>query len=154
MSGIKKNAAAFVSETCRGRLFIMLSPKAQLSLRNAKEYFREHLDVGDYYAEGQKVKGEWFGAGAEKLGLNGPVKEAEFLALCEGLHPVTGEQLTARKNSREAFPPSVHCWESRVTERSWREWPARPRWERAGGRIAAKEHSGMRRRFRCPRSPS
>jgi conjugative relaxase-like TrwC/TraI family protein len=77
----------------------MLSPKAQLSLRNAKEYFREHLDVGDYYAEGQKVKGEWFGLGAEKLGLKGVVKETEFLALCEGLHPVTGEQLTARKNS-------------------------------------------------------
>ncbi len=99
MSGIKKNAAAFVSETCRGRLFTMLSPKAQLSLRNAKEYFREHLDVGDYYAEGQKVKGEWFGLGAEKLGLKGVVKETEFLALCEGLYPMTGEQLTARKNS-------------------------------------------------------
>jgi conjugative relaxase-like TrwC/TraI family protein len=73
-------------------------------LRNAKEYFREHLAVGDYYAEGRQVSGEWFGLGAERLGLKGTVGEAEFLALCEGLHPVTGEQLTARKNStrREA----------------------------------------------------
>lgn len=77
----------------------MLSPKAQLNLKSAKEYFREHLDVGDYYAEGQKVKGEWFGIGAEKLGLKGVVKEAEFIALCDGLHPQTGEQLTVRKNT-------------------------------------------------------
>ena len=77
----------------------MLSPKPQLSLRNAKEYFREHLAVGDYYSAGQKVAGEWFGLAAEKLGLKGMVKEADFLALCEGLNPATGEWLTLRKNS-------------------------------------------------------
>src|SRR5260370_36904446 len=77
----------------------MLTPKAQLSLRNAKEYFREHLSVGDYYAQGQKISGQWIGEGAEKLGLKGTVKEADFLALCEGLNPATGERLTARKNS-------------------------------------------------------
>ena len=77
----------------------MLSPKPQLSLRNAKEYFREHLAVGDYYSAGQKVAGEWFGLAAEKLGLKGTVKEAAFLALCEGLNPATGEWLTLRKNS-------------------------------------------------------
>jgi len=78
----------------------MLSPKPQLSLRNAKEYFREHLSAGDYYAEGQKVTGEWFGEGAKMLGLNGAVKESDFLALCEGLNPATGQRLTARKNSQ------------------------------------------------------
>lgn len=78
----------------------MLSPKPQLSLRNAKGYFREHLTVGDYYAEGQKVTGEWFGEGAEKLGLKGAVKEVEFLRLCDGLHPTTGERLTLRKNAQ------------------------------------------------------
>jgi conjugative relaxase-like TrwC/TraI family protein len=77
----------------------MLSPKTQLSLKSAKEYFREHLCVGDYYAEGQKISGEWFGEAAEKLGLKGRVGEKEFLALCEGLNPATGEWLTARKNS-------------------------------------------------------
>lgn len=77
----------------------MLSPKAQLSLRNAREYFREHLSTGDYYAEGQHVTGAWFGFGAEKLGLQGPVTEKEFLRLCEGLHPQTGERLTQRLNS-------------------------------------------------------
>ena len=77
----------------------MLSPKAQLNLKNAKEYFREHLRVGDYYAAGQTVTGDWFGIGAEKLGLKGAVTEQAFLALCEGLHPATGQRLTQRKNS-------------------------------------------------------
>jgi hypothetical protein len=27
----------------------MLSPKPQLNLKSAKEYFREHLSIGDYY---------------------------------------------------------------------------------------------------------
>jgi conjugative relaxase-like TrwC/TraI family protein len=78
----------------------MLTAKPQLNLKSAKEYFREHLRVGDYYAEGQKVMGEWFGLSAEKLGLKGTVKESEFLALCEGLNPATGQRLTARINSK------------------------------------------------------
>lgn len=77
----------------------MLRPKPQLNLQNAREYFREHLCVGDYYSEGQKVSGEWLGTGAEKLGLKGAVGEKEFLALCEGLNPETGERLTQRLNS-------------------------------------------------------
>ncbi len=78
----------------------MLTPKAQLNLQHAREYFREHLSVGDYYAQGKKVAGEWFGEGAEKLGLKGSVKEPDFLALCDGLNPTTKEKLTARKNSQ------------------------------------------------------
>src|ERR1035437_103025 len=77
----------------------MLSPKPQMNLQSAKEYFREHLCVGDYYAEGQTISGEWFGEAAEKMGLKGSVGENEFLALCEGLNPTTGEWLTVRKNS-------------------------------------------------------
>ena len=77
----------------------MLRPKPQLNLQNAREYFREHLCVGDYYSEGQKVTGEWLGMGAEKLGLKGAVGEKEFLAFCEGLNPETGDRLTQRLNS-------------------------------------------------------
>ena len=77
----------------------MLTAKPQLNLASAREYFREHLRVGDYYAEGQTVAGEWFGQGAEKLGLKGRIEEADFLALCEGVNPKTGERLTARLNS-------------------------------------------------------
>ena len=77
----------------------MISPKAQYNLKNAKQYFREHLQVGDYYAQENAVQGEWFGGGAETLGLRGAVKEEEFVALCEGNNPATGERLTMRRNT-------------------------------------------------------
>lgn len=77
----------------------MLRPKPQLNLRNAREYFREHLCVGDYYSEGQQVRGEWIGAGATLLQLGGPVREKAFLALCDGRNPATDERLTQRLNT-------------------------------------------------------
>jgi conjugative relaxase-like TrwC/TraI family protein len=77
----------------------MLKPKAQLNLANARDYFREHLCVGDYYAVGHTVSGEWIGQGAERLGLKGRVEEQAFLALCEGRMPATGERLGQRRNS-------------------------------------------------------
>src|ERR1051326_1420345 len=72
----------------------MLSPKAQCRLANAKKYFEEHLCAGDYYSEGEKISGHWFGKGAESLYLDGAVKRDEFLRLCDNLDPVTGERLT------------------------------------------------------------
>ena len=52
----------------------MLTAKTQYNLTNAREYFEEHLCVGDYYDEGQRVAGQWIGAGAEQLGLTGKVR--------------------------------------------------------------------------------
>jgi conjugative relaxase-like TrwC/TraI family protein len=75
----------------------MLSPKTQTNLKNAKGYFEEHLSVGDYYAEGARVRGEWLGEGAALLGLSGPVGRDEFLALCENQVPGSGERLTQRQ---------------------------------------------------------
>lgn len=77
----------------------MLRPKSQLNLQNAREYFREHLCVGDYYSEGKQVMGEWLGRGTDMLGLRGQVGERNFLALCDGLHPGTGDLLTQRRNT-------------------------------------------------------
>jgi len=74
----------------------MLAPKAQYNLGDAKKYFKEHLAVGDYYAEGQSIPGQWFGQGAADLGLNGVTTSDEFTRLCENLHPQTGERLTLR----------------------------------------------------------
>ncbi|CAM3100521.1 relaxase domain-containing protein [Rariglobus hedericola] len=59
----------------------MLSPKAQMNLKHAKSYFREHLSVGDYCSVEAQVRGEWFGEAAIRLGLTGVVGEADFLAL-------------------------------------------------------------------------
>jgi conjugative relaxase-like TrwC/TraI family protein len=77
----------------------VLSPKTQTNLKNAKGYFEEHLSVGDYYSENERVRGEWAGEGATMLGLAGAVTRDEFLALCNNLHPKSGEQLTQRRNT-------------------------------------------------------
>jgi hypothetical protein len=92
----------------------MLTPKVQYNLTNAQGYFKEHLCVGDYYTEGQQVFGQWYGEGTEKLGLAGVTGGAEFLRLCENLHPQTGERLTLRqKTTRLEIGPDgqvgVHC---------------------------------------------
>ncbi len=80
-------------------LVTVLSPKTQTNLKNAKGYFEEHLSVGDYYAENERVQGEWMGEGAALLGLSGKVLRDEFLALCENQHPKSGVQLTQRRNT-------------------------------------------------------
>jgi len=60
----------------------MLSPKTQYNLRNAQTYFEEHLSVGDYYTEAERITGEWFGEASKALGLGTVVSKSEFLALC------------------------------------------------------------------------
>src|SRR5580692_3121822 len=80
----------------------MVTAKTQYNLKNAREYFEEHLCVGDYYDEGQRVDGEWTGLGAERLGLSKKVRAEEFLRLCENQHPRNGEQLTQRLNTTRA----------------------------------------------------
>lgn len=55
--------------------------------------------MGDYYDEGQRVTGQWFGSGAERLGLSGKVGAEAFLRLCENLHPASGDALTPRLNT-------------------------------------------------------
>ena len=77
----------------------MLTAKTQYNLQNAREYFEEHLCVGDYYDEGQRVSGQWFGTAAEQLGLSGKVRADDFLRLCDNQHPATGETLTQRLNT-------------------------------------------------------
>jgi conjugative relaxase-like TrwC/TraI family protein len=77
----------------------MVTAKTQYNLANAREYFEEHLCVGDYYDEGQRVAGEWLGLGAQRLGLAGKVRADDFLRLCENQHPSSGETLTQRLNT-------------------------------------------------------
>jgi len=77
----------------------VVTAKTQYNLKNAREYFEEHLCVGDYYDEGQRVAGQWFGVGADQLGLSGKIRADDFLRLCENQHPVTGQTLTQRLNT-------------------------------------------------------
>jgi conjugative relaxase-like TrwC/TraI family protein len=76
----------------------VVTAKTQYNLANAQEYFQEHLCVGDYYDEGQRVSGEWQGIGAARLGLAGKVRADDFLRLCENQHPGTGGTLAWRLN--------------------------------------------------------
>ncbi len=79
--------------------------------RNAKEYFAQSLSKEDYYTEGQEVRGEWQGIGAEKLGLSGPVNQAAFDALCENRKPGTDERLTQRTKDNRivGYDFNFHC---------------------------------------------
>ena len=79
--------------------------------RNAKEYFAQSLSKEDYYSEGQEVRGEWQGVGAEKLGLSGPVNQAAFDALCENRKPDTDERLTQRNKDNRivGYDFNFHC---------------------------------------------
>ena len=62
----------------------------------AVEYFREHMEIGDYLDQGGQAELTWFGQGADRLNLRGACRREHFERLCEGRHPLTGERLTAR----------------------------------------------------------
>ncbi len=80
----------------------MVTAKTQYNLKIAEEYFEEHLAVGDYYGEGQRIAGEWIRLGAERLGLARKVRTEDFLRLRENQHPSSGETLTQRLNTTRA----------------------------------------------------
>jgi conjugative relaxase-like TrwC/TraI family protein len=61
----------------------------------AKSYY----STADYYSEGQELTGRWRGEGAHRLGLSGDVKQPEWDALCDNIHPQTGQPLTPRRKA-------------------------------------------------------
>ncbi len=58
-----------------------------------------YLSNSDYYAEGEKITGQWIGHGAEKLGLKGEVNLDHLEELLQGNDPHTGVYLKPRHNS-------------------------------------------------------
>lgn len=71
---------------------MVLSPQA-LEVAQAETYFEEHYSHDDYYSEGRKVAGRWFGRGAEDLGLGAEVSREDFSALLKGVNPNNGAVL-------------------------------------------------------------
>jgi conjugative relaxase-like TrwC/TraI family protein len=69
------------------------------AMSNGKGYAANHLVHRDYYAEGERVVGYWQGRGAAELGLVGEVREEQFEAIRQGLHPATGEMLRPRQSA-------------------------------------------------------
>jgi conjugative relaxase-like TrwC/TraI family protein len=62
-------------------------------------YSSRHLQHSDYYAEGERVTGQWQGRGAELLGLAGEVQSEQFEALRQGVDPQSGEFLRQRHSA-------------------------------------------------------
>jgi conjugative relaxase-like TrwC/TraI family protein len=69
------------------------------AMSDGKGYSAHHLEHNDYYAEGERVGGEWHGRGAELLGLSGEVRAEDFEAIRQGLDPRTNEFLRVRQSA-------------------------------------------------------
>ena len=67
-------------------------------------YSARHLEHSDYFAEGERVTGQWQGRGAELLGLSGNVLSEQFEAVRQGLDPQTGEFLRQRHSADRTAP--------------------------------------------------
>ena len=69
------------------------------AMSDGRGYSSRHLEHSDYYAEGERVKGRWYGRGAELAGVSGDVNAQEFDTLRQGLDPTTGEFLRQRRSA-------------------------------------------------------
>ena len=75
--------------------------KGALSADQAQTYYEEKYSQDDYYSDKHRVVGEWFGRGAETLGLAGEVKSEDFRAILRGQRPADGELLVRNANGRD-----------------------------------------------------
>jgi conjugative relaxase-like TrwC/TraI family protein len=84
-----------------------------LSVGQARDYYRREYTRGDYYEHDTlERKGEWYGKGAERLGLRGEVDKAQFDSLLQGRGPagdvlVTGEAATDKHRAGWDFTCSA-----------------------------------------------
>jgi conjugative relaxase-like TrwC/TraI family protein len=74
----------------------MISPIQLGSPAKAVLYHKDLLASADVDTLGVRQYGEWIGRGAEMLNLAGVVGEKQFKNVLSGMHPETGEKLTAR----------------------------------------------------------
>src|SRR5262249_8399717 len=81
----------------------MLTISKPLSAGQARRYHEEEFQNAreNYYAEGDVIRGVWYGHLAVRWGLAGEVREEHFQRLAEGQHPITGEQLVRHQTPRE-----------------------------------------------------
>jgi conjugative relaxase-like TrwC/TraI family protein len=81
----------------------MLTISRPLSSGQAQRYHAEEFTsrAQSYYAEGEKVRGEWQGRLASQLGLKGEVRADDFARMSEGKHPRSGEQLVIQRLPHE-----------------------------------------------------
>src|SRR6266851_9333509 len=80
---------------------MLVMSKGALSVGQAETYYQEKYSEDDYYTESHRVTGEWYGRGAETLGLSGVVSEEDFRAVLRGTRPGTGEVLVSAATGRD-----------------------------------------------------
>jgi hypothetical protein len=74
----------------------MLNVEVNRSAEGVEQCLDRELAVTDYL---MKEPGVWAGLGAERLGLGGPVRRNQFVALLRNDDPTTGKRLTVRMNT-------------------------------------------------------
>src|SRR5260370_36299601 len=77
---------------------MLVISKGALTAAQAETYYEEKYSHDDYYSEKKQVVGQWFGHGAEELGLSGDIASEDFRAVLNGLHPVSAEVLVQKAN--------------------------------------------------------
>ena len=77
---------------------MLVMSKGALTAAKAETYYEEKYSHDDYYSEKQRVVGQWFGRGAEELGLSGEIATEDFRAVLRGLRPASGEVLVHKAN--------------------------------------------------------
>src|SRR5260370_18572877 len=79
---------------------MLVMSKGAISAVQAETYYEEKYVHDDYYSEEQRVVGEWFGRGAEALGLSSEVSSQDFRSVLRGQRPSNGEVLVHNANGR------------------------------------------------------
>ena len=85
----------------------MLTISKALNASQAGTYHTKDFvsETQSYYAKDDALLGEWQGQLAERFGLSGAVSKADFLALANGQHPQTGEQMVRHRIAGEQTNP-------------------------------------------------
>src|SRR5262245_44229836 len=75
----------------------MFRASPPITVAQGRDYYDREYAQGDYYTEGnaEKVRAEWYGRGAEDLGLRGAIRKEDFAAALEGKGGEHGKQLVA-----------------------------------------------------------
>src|SRR5713101_4062786 len=77
---------------------MLVMSKGALTAAQAETYYEEKYSQDDYYSEKQSVVGQWFGRGAEELGLSGEVTTEDFSSVLRGFRPASAEVLVQKAN--------------------------------------------------------
>ena len=79
---------------------MLVMSRGALSAGQAETYYEEKYSQDDYYTEEHRVAGQWFGQGADALGLSGEVAPEDFRSILRGQRPGTAEVLVRNANGR------------------------------------------------------